>query len=253
MRSGRRRTSTRTLLIAVTGLLCVLLAGCGAVTTLIDTTQALRDAGYQSVSVSFHLGSGDEVDVSVKVSAPATTADVEAVARVVWNKFHERFQWLHVTVHGSAGTTAFRVYAYSDLVTMFGPRNPAWDRTTISSATTRLGAYVIAGLVVAGGVVAVVAVVVTRRRRRHTSSGYPGGPGGYPGGPGGYPGGAGGRWQPGVGWQPNGGRGPEPQGTWRPAGANPAPDPLWPPPEGPPPGRGAPAGGWGPAPPPPES
>lgn len=255
-----RRPGKSALLVALCAVLCLLLAGCGAVTTLIDTSQALRDAGYQSVSVSFRLGSGDEVDVSVKVAAPATLTDADDVAHVVWNKFHERFQSLHVTVQGTAGTTVERLYAYSDLVSMFGARNPAWDRTTISSATTRLGAYVIVGLVVAGGVVAVVAVVATRRSRRRRNGGpggYPGGPGGYPGAPAytgapAYPGDAGGRWQPGVGWQPNGGRTPQPKGDWRPAGGSPAPDPLWPPPDGPPPGR-APAGGWGPAPPPPES
>lgn len=254
-RSLAGRPLRRGLLVAVVGALCLLVAGCSAVTTLIDTSQALRDAGYQSVSVSFHLGSGDEVDVSVKVSATATNADAQNVARVVWNKFHERFQWLHVTVHGTGGSSVFRVYEYQDLVTMFGPRNPAWDRSTISSATTRLGAFIVVGLVVAGAAVAVVAVVVSRRKRDRRGGGYP-------------PGGDGGRWQPGAGWQPGGGWPPNggappagpPQGGWQPGGGGQwAPDPLWPPPAGPPPGRAptggsgrAPTGGsgWGPAPPP---
>lgn len=217
MKRAARRSG---LLVAVVGMLCLLLTGCSAVTTLIDTSQALRDAGYQSVSVGFHLGSGDEVDVSVKVSAEATNANAQDVAHIVWEKFHERFEWLHVTVHGSASSSVFRVYSYQDLVSLFGTRNPAWDRRTISSATTRLGAVIVVGLVVAGAVIAVVAVVVSRRRRRARGGGFPGG--------------AGGMWQPGGrqggGWQ---------DGDWRPAGVHGAPDPLWPPPQGPPPGRPA--------------
>lgn len=196
------------LLLAVLGVACILLAGCTAVTTLIDTEQALRDAGYQSVSVGFHVGSGDEVDVSVKVSAPASDVAARDVAHVVWNHFHERFQWLHVTVHGSSATSVVRMYQYQDLVSLFGPRNPAWDRTSVRSATTRLGVIVVGVVGLAALVVVVVAIVATRRRR------------GGPGGP--YPTGQGGRWQPGAGWQP------APSGGW-------APNPLWPPPPGAPP------------------
>ena len=222
MSSTHRRS--RVVLLAVAGAVCVLLAGCTAVTTLIDTTQALRDAGYQSVSVGFHAGSGDEVDVSVKVSADATDADARDVAHVVWTHFRERFQWLHVTVDGTGSSRIFRVYAHQDLVSLFGPRNPAWDRTTVSTATERFGALVVGVIVLVVVVVAVIAILASRRKRRGQGGGYPGGQDGT--------------WQPGAGWQP------APSGQWQPApgrvwqpggGAGRAPDPLWPPPQGPPP------------------
>ena len=226
----RPRHRRRALLLAVLAFACLLLAGCTAVTTLINTEQALRDAGYQSVSVGFHVGSGDEVDVSVKVAAPASDAAARDVAHVVWNHFHERFEWLHVTVHGSNSTSVFRVYQYQDLVALFGPRNPAWDRTSVRSATTRLGVIVVGAVAVVVLVVVVVVIVATRRRRRG------------PGGP--FPPGQGGRWQPGVGWQPvpSGGRAPNP--LWPPPpGAPPQPTPG-PPPQGPPPPSGG-GSGWG--------
>ena len=259
MKFLRRRGVVLLVMIAVSSLL---FAGCTAVTSLIDTDQALRNAGYQSVSVNFSMGSGDEVDASVKVSAQASDTDAQDVARIVWNHFHERFQSLHVTVGGTGGTRVFRVYAHQDLVALFGARNPAWDRTTVSTATARLGVVVIAvvGLVVLS---IVLVIVLTRRRRRggpgggYPGAGYPGA--GYPGG--GYPGGQPGRWQPGVGWQPGAGQQPPPgqppppaKGEWRPVptgvwqptpGAGWQPNPLWPAPQGPPP----PQGGQPPAPP----
>ena len=250
----RRFRARGFVLLVVVGISSLLLAGCTAVTSLIDTDQALRDAGYQSVSVNFNMGSGDEVDASVKVSAQATDSDAQDVARIVWNRFHERFQWLHVTVDGTGGTRVFRVYAHQDLVALFGARNPAWDRTTVRTATERLGVVVIAvvGLVV---LAVVLVIVLTRRRRRggpgggYPGSGFPGG--GYPAA--GYPGDQGGRWVPGVGWQPGPGQQPPPpKGEWRPAptgvwqpspGGGWQPNPLWPAPQGPPPQGPAPPQG----------
>ena len=238
MRLLRRRG---VVLLGVIAVSSVLFTGCTAVTSLINTDQALRDAGYQSVSVNFNTGSGDEVDASVKVSAPASDTDAQDVARIVWNHFHERFQWLHVTVGGTGGTRVFRVYAHQDLVALFGARNPAWDRTTLKSGIERLGVVVIG--VVALVVLAIILVIVLTRRRRRggPGGGYPGG--GYPAGA--YPGGPGGAWVPGVGWQPGTGQQPPPaQGEWRPPptgawqpspGGGWQPNPLWPAPQGPPP------------------
>jgi hypothetical protein len=239
VKTATRRTRLW-LLVTLASLVGVLVGGCGPIAATIDTQTALRDAGYQSVSVNFSVGNTDEVRVSVTVNAEPTLSDADDVAHIVWNKFHERFSLLAVTVHGS-GPSVTRDYSYSDLVTMFGPRNPAYDRTSLSSATTRLGVIVIVVLVVLAAAVVLTVVMVTRRRRRRAPAWPAGGPpwmqGGQP--PGGHP--------PGRGpWQPGGPPPPPPGGPWQP-GTSPPPGPaqppasfpMWPPPQGPPPERPA--------------
>ncbi|HEX6393395.1 MAG TPA: hypothetical protein VFZ97_08130 [Acidimicrobiales bacterium] len=227
-------------LAGIGALLVALLGGCGPIAATIDTQNALRDAGYQSVSVNFSVGNTDEVKVSVTVNAGATLSQADDVAHIVWNKFHERFSLLAVTVHGTSPAVT-RDYSYSDLVTLFGPRNPAYDRTSLSSATTRLGVIVVVVLVVLIAVVVVVIVMVTRRRRRRPPTWPPGGPpwmqGGPPSGPG--------PWQPGgpPHWQG------APQSPVPPGPHPPASYPMWPPPQGPPPvGQGGPGPGQAPEP-----
>jgi hypothetical protein len=212
-------------LAGIATLLVALLGGCGPIAATIDTQNALRDAGYQSVSVNFSVGNTDEVKVSVTVNAGATLSQADDVAHIVWNKFHERFSLLAVTVHGTSPALT-RDYSYSDLVTLFGPRNPAYDRTSLSSATTRLGVIVIVVLVVLVAAVVFVIVMVTRRRRRRPPTWPAGGPpwmqGRPPPGPGGPP-----PWQGGP--QPPAPSGPQPPASY----------PTWPAPQGPPPSGAA--------------
>jgi hypothetical protein len=252
--------------VALLASVVALAGGCGPIAATIDTESALRDAGYQSVSVNFSVGNTDEVRVSVTVSAEPALSHADDVAHIVWDKFHERFSLLAVTVHGS-GPTVTRDYSYSDLVSLFGPRNPAYDRTSLTSATTRLGVIVIIVVIVLIAAVIVTVVLVTRRRRRRPPP-WPPGPPGAPwmqGGP--PPPGAPPVWQgapppPGPGgppaW-PGGQQAPAQPGTQPPASY-----PMWPPPQGPPPGqqgpgsseggsRPEPAPTWPPAPSPPAS
>lgn len=219
--------------VALAALLVTLLGACGPISAVIDTQQALTNAGYQSVSVNFSVSNGDEVKVSVTVNALPSQTNADDVARTVWQKFHERFDFIAVTVHGS-GPAFSRDYSYSDLVTLFGPRNPAYDRTSITSATQQLGLIVIIVVVVLIAGAGVTAVLVRRRRRGRRPPPSP--PGTPPWMQGGAPAG-----------------GPQPPASY----------PMWPPPQGPPPGRppqSAPAGSppgpepataWPPAPPPP--
>jgi hypothetical protein len=178
----------------------------------------------------------------------------------VWHHFGERFDQLNVTVHGQ-GQTLHQSFSYDQMRSLFGPRSPSMDSTTLSSALTRLGLGVIIGFVALVGLV-VVAVLVTRGRRRRTT-GAPGGqpwggapPAWSPGGPG-PPGPAQGPgWGPGTAWnQPPGGPGAPgwgPAPGWVAAPQAPTPSsapPLWPAPRDPPrnepggpsPGAGAPA------------
>lgn len=232
---------------ALAALLVTLVSGCGPIGALFDTQQALTNAGYQSTSVNFSVGNGDEVKVSVTVNAPPTQSNADDVAHIVWQKFHERFSLLAVTVHGS-GPAIVRDYSHSDLVSLFGPRNPAYDRTSVTSATQRLGLIVIIVLVVLVLGVIMTVVMVRRRRRGRRPPWPPGTPPWMQGGP---PPGATTGWTPGT---------PAPGGPQPPASY-----PMWPPPQGPPPGRptqpqpaGNPPGtdqtpAWPPAPPPPPS
>ena len=246
-RSGlsARRVSAAAVLAV---LLAILLSACGPISALFDTQQALTNAGYQSTSVNFSVGNGDEVKVSVTVNATPSQTNADDVAHIVWLKFHERFSLLAVTVHGS-GPALVRDYSHSDLVSLFGPRNPAYDRTSVTSATQRLGLIVIIVLVVL--VLGVILTVVTVRRRRRGRRPPPWPPGTPPWMQGGPPPGATPPWTPGT---------PAPAGPQPPTSY-----PMWPPPQGPPPGRPAepqPAGNppgadqtpaWPPVPPPPRS
>lgn len=241
MRRSRLRRPRSWLLAGIAALVVLLLGGCGPIASTIHTQTALRDAGYQSVSVNFNIGNTDEVKVSVTVDAQPVLSHADDVAHIVWDKFHYRFSVLAVTIHGS-GPSVTRDYSYPDLVAMFGPRNPAYDRTSLSSAATRLGVIVIVLVVVLAVAVVVTVVMVTRRRRRRPPTWPHGGPPWMQGGP--PPPGA-------PVWQ--GGPPAPPQGP----GAPPASFPMWPPPQGPPqapPSAGSQSGpppSWPPAPSPP--
>ena len=194
------------LLVAMVGV-----AGCGVISSMVDTEQALQAAGYQSVSVHYSFpGSGDRVDVHVSVAAPPTQGDVRDVASVVWHHLQNRFRILNVSVRGTGsggGQVASASYSFPALQALFGPRNPSWNSTSIRQSAEHLGFAILAGIGLIGAVVAVVAVVMTRRNRRRRSP-----------------------WGGGPPWSGGGGA------------------PMWPPPPGPPPGYWSPAPGWTPAP-----
>jgi hypothetical protein len=181
------------------------LAGCGTVTTLIDTQNALHAAGYQSVSVSPQPRT-NSLDVQVTVSAPPGAANSRDVASIVWRTFHDRFDYAEITVHGQ-GPALVREYSFLQMEKEFGARNPAWNRTTVKSGTLRVGVTVAVGIVV---VVAAVIGVVLMVRRRNRRPRWPGGP--RPGTPPGTPP----AWGPPPGpppaWGPPAGWGPPPPG-----------------------------------------
>ncbi len=222
------RAGRRTLTAAILALVAAaaLLAGCSALSALLDTQQALQDAGYQSVHVGFHTnGSADDIDVSVTVSAAPSQADAVNVASVVWARLHERFDFLDVTVHGT-GSAVTNDFSFDELQQMFGPRNPSWNQTTVAAGNQQLGFIIIGVLAAIALAIVAGAVFFTRRRRRRAPPGWPGGPGGL--GPAAWPGGP-----PQPGWP-----GGPPQPGW-PGGPGPAGGvspgyPMWPPPPQPP-------------------
>jgi hypothetical protein len=172
----------RWLVVAVA--LTVAVAGCSALSTVLHTQDALNDAGYKSAHVSSTF-SGDvsTVKASVTVDSVPTVSDADNVAHVVWKSFHERFDHLHVTVHGS-GPSAEQQYTFDQLQSMFGARNPAWNRTTVRSAYRAVGVEIVIGLVVLALLVVLIVVLATRGRRRKRAMAWPyGGPGPPYGGP----------------------------------------------------------------------
>jgi len=170
----------------------LLVAGCGLVNSLVDTTTGLRKAGFSQIRVGLlpgaNAGSDVGVSVGVTVDAPPTDDVARVAARVVWDDFRERFGVLEVVVHGH-GPALHRRYAYAQMVTLFGSRNPAYDKTSVTSSVKGLGRNLVAGLaLVVVAVVVVVVVVLLRRRKRGPPpplAPWPGGPSGPgAGGPG---------------------------------------------------------------------
>jgi hypothetical protein len=197
------------------------LTGCTVVSSLVDTQQGLQRNGYQSVSVKYKFNNDSNgVSVSVSVDAPATQTDVQNVAQVVWQDLHERFDFLEVTVHGTgggAGAVQRATFTFADLQSLFGPRNPSWNKTTITGSLEHLGLAVLIGIVVVIAAIVAIVVSIRRRNRRRRPPWVGGGGTGMP------------MWPapPGPPWAP-----------WTPGA----------PPPGPPPGSG-----WSPPPPPPGS
>ncbi len=194
----------------------VIVGGCGLIGSVVTTTTGLQHAGFSSVKVGLNaVASGrNAVDVSVTVDATPSERAAETAARVVWNDLHEHFDELDLTVHGR-GPALARHYRFGDLVTLFGPRNPAWDRTSVTSSVRNLGFGVTIGLAaVAALVVVIILLVVRRRRRRGPPPPWPGfaatGPGPPPPWPGSPPSGPGeGAPPPAPGW----GHPPPPRGS----------------------------------------
>ncbi len=205
--------------LAVLAAAALTLGGCTVVSALLDTQQALQRDGFQSVSVNYKfMTNGDGVTVSVAVGAPATPADVNRAAEVVWQHLHERFDFLQVSVHGTgsgAGALQQARYTFADMEAMFGARNPSWNKTSIRSSAEHLGVAVLIGIVAVVAVIVGIAVTLRRRKRRRRPPRVGGGGTGAP------------LWPapPGPPWAP-----------WA---------PVAPPPGAPPPGTG-PGPGWGP-------
>jgi hypothetical protein len=214
-RQGQPARSRRLPVIAALFGLAALLASCSVIRSVVGTDDALRNAGFQSSTVDLGVGSsGDYVRVTVSVPAAPTAADADEVASIVWRHVQERFAVLYVTVDG-AGSAYRQSYGFDQLQAMFGPRNPSWNRTNISSAVSATGVGVIVGLLALVVAVVVIVLAVGRRRRRRGPPSWVA-PGGY--GPGGYLG---------------HGAAPAP-GGYGPGGGAPSWPPSWPPPADPP-------------------
>jgi hypothetical protein len=156
------------LAVLAVALAVLLVAGCGGlIGSYLNTQDALERAGFSSVKVSIGTGSNtDTVSVSVSVAAPPNNDDVHQVAAIVWQDFRQRFGQLRVTVHGQ-GPAIQRTLSHAELVALLGPRNPAYDATTVTGSAEHLGLVVLGvGLALVAVAVGVIVVILRRRRRR---------------------------------------------------------------------------------------
>ena len=166
----------RGLLAAGAGLsVLVLLAGCGLIQASRDTAAAVDRAGFHSARVNVNDSGGFEtVTVSAAVDGPAGSSDGERAAQVVWRTFKYRIDELDVDITGSGAdyTTSFTT---DDLVSMFGPRDPSFDKHTVTSTLASAGKAVaivvgVGGLLFLIFIVVVVVLVVRSSRRRRVAA-----------------------------------------------------------------------------------
>jgi hypothetical protein len=203
-------------LVAAVGVLAgaALVAGCGAVTELLELEERIERQGYDVDGV-FHddFGQGrNEVQIDAATGRGLPPPEgAEEIAGIVWETYPRRFDRVVVTLDGQD-----EVFPRSTLQEAFGPRPTRLDEREFQDDIEEGFRRVALGFAIGLAVVAigiVVLVVVLRRRRRNA----PPPPPPPPYGPG-----------PGSGWYPP----PPPPGP--PPGWAPPPPPPPPPPPSPP-------------------
>lgn len=136
---------------AVAMALALTLTGCNAYPTAALTTDALRQVGFNPVTVT----SGRTV--TVRVGTPtAEEGQTITAAGVVWTTLPFRFDRLDVTVSAPTGP-AHQSFSRAQLEKLFAPRDPALDRRRYSrgagaAAVDLLGREALPALVLVAGV-----------------------------------------------------------------------------------------------------
>ncbi len=177
--AGRRR-GRWTVGLVVAGLL--LLAGCTTIRGLIDTEEALQQAGFTEVEVDFTSADGfDQVEIALRPPSVETAPGVSAeeAARVVWTEFPLRFDIVRVELLGPADAFV-TTYTYSEMQEIFGPRSPELDEKELGDDVVRAGVGIAIVLVV-GGLLFLAAIVLaivfgvraSRRRAARTPPPWP--------------------------------------------------------------------------------
>jgi hypothetical protein len=174
----RTRRFTIGLGLVVGGLL--LLAACTTIRGLIDTEEALQQAGFTDVEVDFSSDNGfDQVEIAVRPESTELVpeAETEEAARVVWTNFPLRFDLLRIELVGATfdgETPAATTYTYSEMAEIFGARPPGLDEKELSDDVVKAGVGVLVVLAV-GGLLFTTAVVLAiifgvRASRRRKSA-----------------------------------------------------------------------------------
>ncbi|ANZ39139.1 hypothetical protein BBK82_26765 [Lentzea guizhouensis] len=146
-------------------LVCLALAGCGALSDQTTVHTRLADAGYTNVSTFHGTNNGtDRFEVSASSSDQEKTT--EQLAEAVWNSYPQHVDQLTVTLNGTS-----EVYSAEQLQQAFGDRHvtvkpdddAATDRTILTWLAVAAGVFL---LLVTGAVVLVVVLVRRSRRRK---------------------------------------------------------------------------------------
>lgn len=167
--------------LALTGvfLLTLVLAGCSALTNLIELGDDIEDAGYRSVSCQSNTMNGYTVlEISARTTGDeATEEDGDRIAEVVWTKYDGTFDELLVTVNGATALDA----TPDELTDKFGER----PSDVVSGVEGSDPTMIIVVTVVVAALLAGLCVLVWWRGRKPPPPVAP--PPGYPYPPNVYP------------------------------------------------------------------
>lgn len=145
------------------------LAGCGAVSALLDTQRALRDAGY-SGGLNVNDTNGFST-ATADVTSTKESADPDEVATIVWRTYPRRIDSIDVILNGDPSAP----YARSAMLELAGPRPAGYDDKTfgddakgvVIGAVIGIGVGFVALLAI---VVLIVVLVVRNRRKRQAQA-----------------------------------------------------------------------------------
>lgn len=145
-------------------LLCLLVvAGCGALTEVVNLSSRIKDAGYSDVQANHNVSNGFDT-VSITARGGPADGDGEDIARLVWDTYPAEVDQLVLHLNGKeyAATNA-------ELEKAFGPRKIRPDPDNAISGTSILWWLVGIGLfllLLVGGLITILVVVMRKRRRR---------------------------------------------------------------------------------------
>jgi hypothetical protein len=169
--------------LAAALLVALLATGCGAIDALLDTEQALEDAGFRNPSLDWYSENGVErLVVSWRASAEteeALTEESLQAAGVLWRKAPIYFDVAETDPSVLFATDAFstrRTFARTDLERAFGPRPEGLDQSAADLFNVR-GILIGVAAVVTLGLALIVLIIVLlvrsgRRRRAAAAYGY---------------------------------------------------------------------------------
>lgn len=172
MTGGRRQWRAAAALV-----LCGLaLAGCRNVRGVAPTRQALEQAGYRDVEVSFRSGGGIDlvrVDAVPATGTPPDEQGLRAAGEAVWRTLPLRFDQLHVSVR-APGAVVGTTFGYEELSRLFGAREPGLDRRQVGDEVVESGLKLVVllsiGALLSVGLVVGLTLFALRNVRRRRSA-----------------------------------------------------------------------------------